>query len=100
MNNSDTDTKYFRAKERVEAIKAFYGKVFKYIVAIVITGSINYYLNEWSNPWFLWVVLGVAIATAVKAIKLFGYDALMGRNWEQRKIDEFMKEEDTKKRWE
>lgn len=100
MNNSDTDSKYFRAKEKVAAVKEFYGKVFKYIIAILITGAINYYLNEWSNPWFLWVVFGVSISALIKAIKLFGYDALMGKNWEQRKIEQLMKDEETKKRWE
>ncbi|QWX85559.1 2TM domain-containing protein [Cellulophaga sp. HaHaR_3_176] len=99
MSNTDNDSKYFRAKERVAAVKVFYGKVFKYILAIVITGSINYYLNEWSNPWFLWVVLGVSISLILKAVKLFGYEIFMGKNWEQRKIEELMRDDDTKKKW-
>jgi len=100
MYKSDNDNKYLKAKERVAQLKKFYSTLLKNIIVIVLTGSINYYFNEWRYPWFLWVVFGVSIGTIIQAIKLFGYTSLFGRNWEERKIQEFMKEEDRKGRWE
>lgn len=100
MYNSDKESKYFRAKERVETVKKFYASLFSNILAIIITGAINYYTNEWRNPWFLWVVFGVSISTIYKAIKVFGYNSILGKDWEQRKINEYMKNDETKSRWE
>tara|TARA_R110000868_G_scaffold121034_3_gene321168 strand:- start:65343 stop:65645 length:303 start_codon:yes stop_codon:yes gene_type:complete len=100
MNTTDQENKYFRAKERVASVKKFYAHLVTNIFVIILTGAINYYTNEWRYPWFLWVVFGVSIGTIVRAFKIFGYDSLFGKNWEQRKIDEYMKEDETKSRWE
>ena len=100
MFKLDNDSKYLKAKERVDNLKKFYSTLLKNIFVIVLTGAINYYTNEWRYPWFLWVVFGVSIGTIIQAIKLFGYQTLFGRNWEERKIQEFMKDEENKRRWE
>jgi len=99
MNTSENENKYLRAKEKVQKIKKFYMKLLSNLFVILLTGAINYYLNEWSYPWFLWVVFGVSISTIINAVKIFGYDAFLGSNWEERKINEIMSEEETKKRW-
>lgn len=100
MYNINPEDKYFRAKERVATIKKFYASLLSGLLAILITGAINYYTNEWRYPWFLWVVFGVAISAIFKAIKTFGYDSVFGKNWEERKIKEYMNDEETKNRWE
>jgi len=93
------ESKYLRAKERVEEIRKFYFSLFSSIFVILLVGGINYYLNQWRHPWFLWVVFGLGISLVSKAFKTFGYNAFFGRNWEQRKIREFMEEEDHRDRW-
>ncbi|TLP71252.1 2TM domain-containing protein [Maribacter sp. ACAM166] len=93
------NTKYSRAKDRVNEIKNFYGKVASAIFTIVIVASINYYLNEWRYAWFLWVVFGLAISLFFQALKIFNLNPFMGRGWEERKIQEFMNEEESEKRW-
>jgi len=93
------NTKYYRAQERVTEIKNFYGKVLSAIFTIIIIAAINYYLNEWRHAWFLWVVLGLGISLFLKALKIFNFNPFMSRGWEERKLQEFMNEEENKKRW-
>ena len=40
------NTKYKKAKQRVEEIKEFYGKVASAVVTIILLAALNYYLNE------------------------------------------------------
>ncbi|WP_324026505.1 2TM domain-containing protein [Maribacter sp. BPC-D8] len=93
------NTKYNRAKERVEEIKTFYGKVASAIVTILIVAAINYYLNEWRHAWFLWVVFGLSISLFFKANKIFNLNPFMNRDWEERKLQEFLQQEESRKRW-
>ncbi len=99
MENKDQENKYIRARERVETLKKFYGKIGSGLIAIAITGGINYYLNAWENPWFLWVVFGVSISIFFKAIKIFNLNPFMGKDWEERKIQELIKEDENQKKW-
>ncbi|MFT6797502.1 MAG: hypothetical protein ACJART_002653, partial [Maribacter sp.] len=50
MENTEQENKYFRARERVATLKKFYGKIGSGLIAIGITGGINYYLNAWEYP--------------------------------------------------
>ncbi|VXC37953.1 2TM domain-containing protein [Maribacter litoralis] len=93
------NTKYRRAKERVEEIRKFYGKVASAMLTIIIVASINYYFNEWRNAWFLWVVFGLSISLFFKANKIFNLNPFMGRDWEERKIQEFLQQEENTRRW-
>lgn len=100
MESSSRENKYLRAKERVAEIKKFYSNLTSYVVFISFLAIINYYTNEWSYPWFLWAAFGWGIGLFFQALKVFQFNLLFGKNWEQRKIKEFMKEEENQKRWE
>lgn len=91
--------KYYRAKERVETLKKFYGSLLSSAFVILIVASINYYVDEWRHPWFLWIVFGVGISLIFKALKIFDLNPFMGRNWEERKIKEFMEQDEKQQRW-
>ncbi|SFR75996.1 2TM domain-containing protein [Maribacter stanieri] len=93
------NTKYIRAKERVEEIREFYGKVASAIVTVLIVAAINYYLNEWRNAWFLWVVFGLSISLFFKANKIFNLNPFIGRDWEERKTQEYLRQEENAQRW-
>lgn len=99
MDNSEKDSKYFRAKARVSEIKKFYNSLFSSLFAIVLVAGINYYVNQWRSPWFLWVVFGLGISLVIKGFKIYGYNFLFGKNWEQRKIQEFLDQEDHIDQW-
>jgi hypothetical protein len=94
------DEKYSRAKDRVVALKKFYNSLASYAFTITLLASINYYVNEWSYAWFLWAAFGWGIGLAFKAVKLLGMNPFLGKNWEDRKIQEFMNEDTDTKRWE
>ena len=89
-STNNQQSKYFRASERVSDLKKFYGQAIRGVIAILLVAGINYYLNEWYYPWFLWVVFGVGLSLTLKAIKLFGMNGIFGRDWEERKIKEYM----------
>ncbi|SIR41328.1 2TM domain-containing protein [Maribacter ulvicola] len=92
-------TKYKKAKQRVEEIKEFYGKVASAVVTIILVAALNYYLNEWEYAWFLWVVFGLSMSLFFKANKIFNLNPFMNRDWEERKIQEFLQQEENIQRW-
>lgn len=92
-NQNSNQSKYLRASERVSEIKDFYTRCFRGVVSILIVGAINYYLNEWRYPWFLWVVFAVGLSLVIRAFKVYGLNGFMGRDWEERKIKQFMDED-------
>ena len=97
--NREHDAKYLRAKERILEVKEFYSKFFRSVVTIIILAAINYYTNEWRYMWFLWAAFGIGISLAFKASKVFGLNPFLGKDWEERKIQEFMNEDKEQNRW-
>lgn len=86
---------FLRAKKRVEAISGFYWHLASYVVVnvflILLIG-----LNSNSGfrgfgtyaTAFFW-----GIGLIFHFIGVFGFNFFLGKNWEQRKIDEFMEKE-------
>ena len=92
MHKDDTyrKEKLIRAKQRVADLKKFYGGLMSYAVVILVLAVVNYYVDEWRYPWFLWAAFGWGIGIIFNAIKLFGRNPFLSKNWEERKIKEFM----------
>ena len=88
------ESKYIRAKERVEELKKFYGNLTSYIVVIGVLALINYYTNDWRYMWFLWAAFGWGIGLVFHALRTFNLNPFFSKDWEERKIREFMDEED------
>lgn len=102
MENDNRENRYLRAKERVAEMKKFYSSLMFYIIFIGFLAALNYYTNEWRYMWFLWAAFGWGIGLIFQAIKAFNWTPFMNKNWEERKIREFMeKEEDASnnQRW-
>jgi uncharacterized membrane protein len=89
------DTAFFRAKERVEKLKGFYGNLTSYCIVIPILIIIN--LNSPKNfQWFWFPMLGWGMGLTFHAFETFGY----GKTWEERKIKEILnKEKSTNNKW-
>lgn len=85
------DKRYEKAKERVEKIKGFYGNLTSYCIVIPILVFIN--MRTTSFPWSLFPALGWGFGVAAHGFEAFGYSFLFGKNWEQRKMREFMEDE-------
>ncbi|WP_149276155.1 2TM domain-containing protein [Pareuzebyella sediminis] len=99
MANYESENKYLRAKDRVEKIKKFYTSLISYFVFITFLAALNYYVDKWQYPWFLWAAFGWGFGLAFQALKVFGFDPFFGKNWEERKIKEFMNEDENKRQW-
>ena len=93
MEKFDNSEKYAKARERVEEIKKFYSNLLSYIVFITFLGGLNYYVNSWRNPWFLWAAFGWGLGILFHALKVFRWNPLFNKEWEERKIKEFMNDE-------
>ncbi|MFK5974471.1 MAG: 2TM domain-containing protein [Flavobacteriaceae bacterium] len=99
MNYSNQENKYFRAKEKAQAVKKFYTSLISYVFFICFLAGINYYTNQWQNMWFLWAAFGWGIGIVFQAIKAFDFNPFLGKNWEERKINEFMNEDKNQNTW-
>ncbi len=96
--NSIESTKYMRAVEQVEEIKGFYTSLIAYCIVIPALMYINLtYISQFH--WFWFPMLGWGIGMIFQGFKAFSYNRILGRNWEDRKIKEFM-ESDKKQYWE
>ncbi|WP_445722265.1 2TM domain-containing protein [Flavobacterium sp.] len=93
------------AREKMQQIKKFYTHLFIYSIGVAIFVSKKYFglpLNFWPinfiNSFFMWCWTFII---AVQAIKLFMKDQFLGKNWEERKIQEIIEKEKTNKQnWE
>jgi hypothetical protein len=85
------DKRYEKAKERVEQIKGFYGNLTAYCIVIPILIFINY--NTTSFPWAIFPALGWGFGVTAHGLEAFGINPLYGRKWEERKMREFMDDE-------
>ncbi|WP_452220526.1 2TM domain-containing protein [Lacinutrix salivirga] len=91
------DDTYLRARKQVEELKEFYYNLISYCIVIPFLIFINY-TTSWSFKWFLFPLFGWGVGLAFHAYKVFVNDGVLGRDWEQKKIEQFMKEEE-QKRW-
>ena len=100
MEDFNKENKYLRAKERVDGLKKFYGNLLSYVLVISFLAFINYWDNQWSYMWFLWAAFGWGIGIIFHAIGTFNLNPFFGKDWEERKIKEIMREDEHKNRWE
>ncbi len=101
MEIDKNENRYLKAKERVDEIRGFYGNLTAYVIVITGLAILNYYVNGWSYMWFLWAAFGWGIGLVFHAINAFRWNPFFGKDWEERKIKEFMdKENENKTKWE
>ena len=88
------ENKYLKAKKRVGEIKNFYTSLTAYIVFILALSGLNYYVNGFQNPWFLWAAFGWGIGLFFQGMNAFKWFSFFGKDWEEEKMKKFMEEED------
>ncbi|TMU56979.1 2TM domain-containing protein [Flagellimonas algicola] len=82
------DFKYERAKERVKELKGFYSSLISYCIVIPILAYVNYQTT--SFPWVLFPAIGWGIGLIAQWMNATGHHPILGKNWEERKIKEYM----------
>lgn len=89
---------YIRARNHVEELKEFYYNIISYILVIPFLIFINY-KTYWDFQWFWFPIVGWGIGLLAHAYRVYVSNSFLGSNWEKRKIEQYMREEDNKKRW-
>jgi len=95
-NKYQEEERYIKAKKRVEEIKGFYGNLIAYIIVNIGLLVINL-LTSPNYLWFFWPMLGWGIGVVFHGMKVFNYMPFIGKDWEEKKIKEFMDKEDQSK---
>ncbi|MFT4802392.1 MAG: hypothetical protein ACI93N_002170 [Flavobacteriaceae bacterium] len=94
METQDTyinELKYDRAKEYVEHLKGFYVHFVIYLLMMPIFIFLN--IKSTGFPWALFPIIGWGFGIAGHAMETFNYNPLLGKNWEERKMKQFMEED-------
>ena len=104
-----TDESFNAAYQKVKRIKGFYTHLRVYIIVniLIIVSSVNgsFFstgiqqsgLLDWQtySTAFFW-----GIGLLAHALSVFGRDVFFSADWEQRKIEQYMKKESAKNKWE
>lgn len=97
--NFNEDDRYFLAKKKVQSIKGFYGN----LIAFVGVNAMLIFINLYTSPqylWFFWPLLWWGAGVVFHGLKVFEVFPTMGKEWEERKIKEFMeKEKQDRNKW-
>jgi 2TM domain-containing protein len=89
------EERFQQAKKRVEELKGFYGNLVSYIVVNIGLMILNLMTSP-EHLWFFWPMFGWGIGVLFHAMKVFNFTPFVSRDWEERKIRQFMEEEKRK----
>ncbi len=87
-----SEKRYERAKKKVDELKGFYIHFSIYLIFVPVFIYLN--VQSTSFPWALFPIFGWGMGVAGHAMEVFGYNPLLGKDWEQRKIKELMEKDD------
>lgn len=87
--NTQINDQYLRARNRVDELKEFYYSLLSYCLVIPFLAFINY-KTFWGVQWFWFPMFGWGIGLCIQAYRVFVNNGIFGRNWEKRKMEEFM----------
>ncbi len=88
-----SDKRLERAKEYVEKLKGFYIHATIYTIFIPVFIWLNYQSNA-GFPWAIFPIAGWGFGVLGHASETFQWNPFFNKSWEERKIKEFMNEED------
>lgn len=83
-----------QAKEKVEKLKGFYTHFTIYLIFIPVFIGLNIFGGS-NFPWAIFPILGWGFGIVGHASETFGWNPFFGRNWEERKIKEFMNDDNS-----
>jgi len=90
--NYTEENKYIKAKKRVDNLKGFYSNLLSYCVVIPFLIFINLMTSS-NHLWFWWPMFGWGIGIIFHAFSVFNHKIGLGKEWEERKIREYMNED-------
>ncbi|MFI1772328.1 2TM domain-containing protein [Thalassobellus citreus] len=96
-SESIIDDSYLRARNHVDELKGFYYSLISYCLVIPFLIFINY-KTSWDFHWFWFPMAGWGLGLIIQGFRVFVNDKAFGRRWEEKKIKEFMQDEE-EDRW-
>jgi hypothetical protein len=90
--NQIDESKYQRAKTHVKKIKGFYSHLVIYLVFVIFFMYLNFIST--SFPWAIFPIAGWGIGILGHATDTFGWNPFFGKKWEERKLREFMDDDE------
>lgn len=103
-NNIDEQEKYDLAVKRMKRIKSFYTHATVYVVINIMIVIMNIQNLEPGESYFklenFFTLFFWGIGLLAHAASVFVPDMVFGKNWEERKINEFMEKERQQNKWE
>jgi len=101
MKTTSSNTNYENARKRLENLKGFYWSVCAYSIVIPFLIFLNYKTSWHAHKWFFYPMFGWGLGLAFQAYQVYGKDKYFGKAWENKKLEQFMKEEEGNlNRWE
>jgi len=94
MRTSDQENKYQRAQARVAELKEFYNHLAIYLIFVVFFLALNYFTSGFF--WAIFPILGWGLGILGHAANTFRWNPFFSKDWEQRKIDEYLRNDDLK----
>ncbi len=99
--SNEKNESYIKAKEKVKSIQIFYIHLVGYIIVIMLL-SYNIYIAVGAyRTFFVWFDISVMIAWTIFIIihgwTVFKGKRIFNKNWEERKIKEYLEKEERKK---
>ncbi|AWI27248.1 2TM domain-containing protein [Flavobacterium pallidum] len=88
----EQEERFRLAKKRVDELKGFYGNLVSYIVVNLGLMILNLMTSP-EHLWFFWPMFGWGVGVLFHAMKVYGFTPFFGKDWEERKIRQFMEEE-------
>ena len=93
-SNTSQINKYLKAVERVKEIKSFYASLIAYCIVMPFIIFIYYRYSPHTIQWFWFPMFGWGMGLTFQGFKAFNYYPILGSDWEDRKIKEFINEDD------
>lgn len=93
LKNQETKAAYLRAKEKAQELKSFY---FSLIFYVIVNSGLVYIWYEFSShsvQWFWFPIVGWGIGLLFKAMNVFEFNILFGKNWEQQQIKKYLRKD-------
>ena len=92
METNKDFERYQKARKQVKEIKEFYSHLLTYIGVMVVI----IYINLTYTPeilWFIWTLFGWGIGVFFHAMRVFNFFPFFNKDWEEKKIKQFIDEE-------
>jgi cell division protein FtsW (lipid II flippase) len=94
-NQFQKDARYYAAQNKISSIKGFYIHLTVYFFVNIVLSIQIYSINK--NDFWRWESFSPALFWGIGILahgtSVFGSNLLFGKNWEERKIQEFMKKD-------